>query len=1257
MIGKILHLWCLASVVCAFKHFRNRNANSGENRRACAFDMCVIVTNFCKYGELCVTNEESCRSTCVCDENVPGNACNEASEITMPSKMGKIARTATVEPSNDCGGKICINGDCMETLPIGFKCICNEGWFGETCNTYGAVFDMSMFDKQPRVTSNSNSASFGMFDKPSRVNTKLPTQDRSTNRALFGNSMFDRRPEMNSITPSEVENISRPENSWTTLPDSPFTRPDLSGLFEDTFTLPRSVFNKPVRGKSPPEVPFKVSNSGIPLLSDANVSAEVKTSTARFEDPKTATSTFIPIIRPSSTQVVVIDTDNMEDRNDTLSDDDNRNTTIATTASTHEVENNQVNTTEVFLYTSSTLSDDDNKNTTVLTTGSIHKVKDSQVNTTEVFRHISSTLSDDDNTNNSVSSTAAAHQVEPNHVKTTEIFTQSSSNITTEEVTTAGTTENMFEVATSTNSTLDIGDETSGQYITVLNMTEAPNFTTTSNYVHSKTILSDLHDIKKHRNSSMHLFTNTSALKEMDVGLFEIGETAQLQKYNICSENFIKRPVKDRNCDLLHHKTCIYGKCEQTEVDHGSWKGYITSCKCDPGARGTFCENKCCLDCGINGKCDVIIDGDNVTEHCNCRQRYTGLFCEIFVPDPVNDKEWDAFISYKSHPTDESFVVDVLYPKLERELGYKLCLHFRDFVPGETISNNIINAVEGSRRTIIILTPRYIESEFTQFEYQKAQTEMLKRKHRIIPIMLEDISSVSANMDKNLKGIINSVTYLEWPKENDKSKKEEKFWKRLQLSLPKKKALESGKEASFPNSPIYSDNKNSSQNNPGHQSNHADFNQNNPSDINLPISNSEMFNISLSDDAEEETYFEIGQIDDTLTEMIQPLTDAEEAALVRVDGPYETAVAIDTPVDQYTSSGYLEFRPEDNPPSPSVLRSQRRSAMSDDSYTEVDINTPSAVLEKNSHRFRKANSYAEFELDKYPPPLSECWPQGQIIEMSENDSFEDFENETMMPTPLDVEICSNPAICDSVNSRRNGLNMHEQDVLVVPDTDKQYLEFRPEDNPPSPSLNISRKDPKLSRKQTNESDMDANYFMHEGDVLVVPGTDNQYIEFRPEDNPPSPSLNSRKHPKFSSRKFTNESETDTNHSLHGLDVLVVPGTDKEYIEFRPEDNPPSPNFSNSRKHPKVSSRKFTNESETDEDYTDITIEDEEGEITFVSSENDDRYIEINPDNHFIDASRDSMVTSRDLMDTCDPRDPVLNGGVILSYDGYIEAHV
>ncbi|RUS75705.1 hypothetical protein EGW08_016520 [Elysia chlorotica] len=167
-----------------------------------------------------------------------------------------------------------------------------------------------------------------------------------------------------------------------------------------------------------------------------------------------------------------------------------------------------------------------------------------------------------------------------------------------------------------------------------------------------------------------------------------------------------------------------------------------------------------------------------------------------------DDKDFDAFVSYKSSPRDEIFVLRHLYPKLEQELGFKLCLHFRDFPPGEAIANNIIQAVERSRRTILVLSPNYVSSEWCRLEYQKAQHEMLKLKHKIIPVILEDVRKVP-EMDKALRTIIDTVTYVEWPGEPNtsfprnfdkvidasttKDTDHDRFWKLLACSMPKKR--------------------------------------------------------------------------------------------------------------------------------------------------------------------------------------------------------------------------------------------------------------------------------------------------------------------------------------------------------------------------------------------------------------------------------------------------------------------------------------
>lgn len=299
-------------------------------------------------------------------------------------------------------------------------------------------------------------------------------------------------------------------------------------------------------------------------------------------------------------------------------------------------------------------------------------------------------------------------------------------------------------------------------------------------------------------------------------------------QYNPCYDNFTMRTFRERSCN--GGLVCTYGKCVS--------EGKISTCVCDPGADGIICQNQCCMNCG-KGQCKY---SDTLeSEYCNCPFKLTGERCEgpspgygpeevitwhlwvvgacavvlivlivlmVVIPylmwkhrnillmklvyyfqkyEDDDEREWDAFVSYRSLPRDESFVVHQLYPKLETEMGFKLNLHFRDFIPGDTIANNIIRAVKGSRRTILIITPGYLQSEHTMFEFYVAQQAMLDRKHRIIPVLLEDISDFKIIMDENLKTVLSSITYLEWPKEILDTKKIEKFWKRLQLSLPKKR--------------------------------------------------------------------------------------------------------------------------------------------------------------------------------------------------------------------------------------------------------------------------------------------------------------------------------------------------------------------------------------------------------------------------------------------------------------------------------------
>lgn len=96
-----------------------------------------------------------------------------------------------------------------------------------------------------------------------------------------------------------------------------------------------------------------------------------------------------------------------------------------------------------------------------------------------------------------------------------------------------------------------------------------------------------------------------------------------------------------------------------------------------------------------------------------------------------------------------------------------------------------MDSILNSRRTILIISQNFLKGGYTTFEYEVAHDEMIKSKHKIIPVLLDHVDKLKGDMDDTLKYIIQSVTYITWPGEN-RRKAQGTFWKRLQLAMPKK---------------------------------------------------------------------------------------------------------------------------------------------------------------------------------------------------------------------------------------------------------------------------------------------------------------------------------------------------------------------------------------------------------------------------------------------------------------------------------------
>ncbi|MEQ2172713.1 hypothetical protein GOODEAATRI_024063, partial [Goodea atripinnis] len=126
---------------------------------------------------------------------------------------------------------------------------------------------------------------------------------------------------------------------------------------------------------------------------------------------------------------------------------------------------------------------------------------------------------------------------------------------------------------------------------------------------------------------------------------------------------------------------------------------------------------------------------------------------------------YDAFVMYdKNDPAVSEWVIKEMCHHLEERGDHRLtlCLEERDWVPGCPLIDNLSQSIHKSKRTVFILTKKYIKGgNFRTAFYMAHQRLMDEKNDVIVLIFLENVSCNSKYL--RLRKRLYKRSVLEWP--------------------------------------------------------------------------------------------------------------------------------------------------------------------------------------------------------------------------------------------------------------------------------------------------------------------------------------------------------------------------------------------------------------------------------------------------------------------------------------------------------------
>ena len=179
-----------------------------------------------------------------------------------------------------------------------------------------------------------------------------------------------------------------------------------------------------------------------------------------------------------------------------------------------------------------------------------------------------------------------------------------------------------------------------------------------------------------------------------------------------------------------------------------------------------------------------------LTSSCSYRYRWSIQYFWYKTINLVRIKEaellkdnfiFDVFVAHSQQ--DEEWVRKEVIRKLEgTKKPYSCCIHYRNFLPGEFIADNIVSAIKLSKKTILVVTKTFVRSGWCDFESRAAKSHHLgKTRGGIIAIVFPGAYE-AAKRKPGLSELLECVTFLPWSEDKEE---QNVFWLKLRMALGK----------------------------------------------------------------------------------------------------------------------------------------------------------------------------------------------------------------------------------------------------------------------------------------------------------------------------------------------------------------------------------------------------------------------------------------------------------------------------------------